>query len=253
MKLIDLLGRTQILFMAFMLSACTIHYRNLVATDENGDPLDGDGDGSGGAGDDDGSDTGGASPSTGGTSPSGSGGAPVSMPEYPDADFVTRGLGEVDHWRGYLFTVTSDDASVTPESFTGSNICVTGTVTDDLESFAMVGFNLAQEVEPVTLVAGEALPTLPGGQGIQIEVVNNTNSLLRIALNSDEAGTEQWCALAPASGSGMIPWGDFRKECWASGGAVYDPTQPITQVYVQVPSQGAPHNFDYCVVHLGYY
>lgn len=168
------------------------------------------------------------------------------------ADFVSGGLGEYGSWKGYLFTAVDDFGStITPSEFTGSDICVSGTVTqnDDWKSWAMVGWNIAQDVDPVTFEGGVVNSIVPDSSGVEVNVVNNSSASLRIQIQSDENGTESWCADLK---NGKLLWSDFKKECWGQGGEVYSGT-PIAQIAVQVPagSNTSDTPFDFCVIHLG--
>lgn len=210
------------------------------AAEEDGgpeDPITGDGDGDG--------DT-------------GSGGG-ATDPNKPDSDFVLggRGTGTTSDgitWDGYMFTVASDisTSTIMPAEFTGSNLCVSGLLAAGYEEWALVGWNIAQEIDPETSMGLAVNSIVPGGAGVNVQVVNPGLSPLRVQIQSDMDATEFWCATAPAAG-GVIPWSSFTKECWSMGGEPYDPTQPIAQIAVQTynPSDSVPQPFEFCVVHIG--
>lgn len=200
--------------------------------------------------------TGGAAPvpgATGGAAPGATGGsAPVGG---TDSDFVTGGLGESGTWKGYLFTAVADNSTITPEAFDGSEICVSGSLEANYEAWAMVGWNIAQTIDETTFEGGAVNAVAPGGTGVSYNIVNNDGTSLRIQIqDSDMPGAQAWCADVPSGGgTGVIPWGDFTKECWMAGGEAYSPTTPIAQVAVQQPaaSETSTTAFSYCVVHLG--
>lgn len=169
-----------------------------------------------------------------------------------DADFVEGGRGTVGTWDGYTFTAVGDNSSIMPTEFMGRNLCVTGTLGASYEEWALVGWNIAQEIDPETFMGGAVNSIAPGGTGVEVQVINNGGSGLRVQIQTDDMATESWCAPVPPAG-GVIPWGDFKKECWTTGGAAYDGQQPIAQVAVQTyaGSNTTPTSFDYCVIHLG--
>ncbi len=204
-----------------------------------------------GDGDDDGpkkpiSGSGGSSAGTGGD------GGDGDAPGATDADFVEGGRGTFGGWDGYMFTAVEAMSSIMPTEFTGRNLCVTGTLGASYEEWALVGWNIAQDIDPETFEGGAVNSISPGGTGVEVQVINNGGSGLRVQIQTDEDATEFWCAPVPPAG-GVIPWSDFKKECWTTGGAAYDGVQPIAQVAVQTyaGSETLPTNFDYCVLHLG--
>ena len=217
--------------------------------------------------------TGGTTPGgTGGTTPGGTGGGTVdgsgggTTTPGGVSDFVMGGLGESGTWKGYLFTTANEAgtgqdgayeaSTIMPAEFTGAQICASGTLVAAYEAFGMIGWNIAQEIDPETMMGGAEMEILPGGTGVDYNVTNAEGSNLRIQIQ-DNSGldTNRWCADIPGGmGSGTIPWSDFRTECWVTTGTVYDPmANPISQVAVQVPASSNMSQtlFDYCVIHLG--
>lgn len=183
---------------------------------------------------------------------------PVNPVVSTDADFVSGGLGTDGTWNGYLFTASDSlGSTISPSEFTGSNLCVTGELAADESwgTWALVGWNIAQDVDPDTFVGGTVNAISPGGLGVDVKVVNNEGTPLRVQIQSDDKGTESWCTDLPSSGEGQIPWSSFKKQCWKDGGETYDGSTPIAQVAVQVPaaSNTSSTPFDYCVTHLGSY
>lgn len=187
---------------------------------------------------------------------SGVGGShPTVVLENPDSDFILGGRGTVGDWDGYLFTVAEEGSFIEPNEIIDSNACVSGILAAGYEQWAMIGWNIAQVIDPETFQGLTPLAMSPGGEGVEVQVLNNAGSGLRVVLHSDEAATESWCAPIPPAG-GVIPWADFRKECWVTGGAgdeVYDGVTPISMVGVLTfsGSDTMPTPFDYCVLHLG--
>lgn len=169
-----------------------------------------------------------------------------------EADFVSGGRGTVGVWDGYLFTVAEADSTISPGEILDSNLCVSGTLGPAYEEWAMLGWNIAQEIDPETFEGGAVNAVSPGGVGVEVRTINNGGSGLRVVIQTDESGSESWCAPVPPAG-GVIPWSDFRKECWTIGGESYDGVTPISLVGVltYAGSDTLPTNFDYCVLHLG--
>lgn len=171
---------------------------------------------------------------------------------YP-SDFVEGGLGESGDWRGYVFTAAEESSTIEPEEFLGDVVCADGLLAAGFEEWALVGWNIAQEIDEETLVGGAVSAIVPGGTGVAYNVVNLGTSGLRIQIQADDMGAESWCAPLPDENPGVIPWGDFKKSCWTTGGEVYDPSTPLAQIAVQTYSfsDTQPTGFEYCVIHLG--
>lgn len=188
----------------------------------------------------------------------GTGGDGGADPNKPDADFVQGGLGQSSDgaWSGYTFSTaeTATTTTIEPDSFPGSNLCVTGTMAAGYEEWALVGWNIAQELDPETMMGGDVNAIAPGSTGVNVKVRNNGGSGLRVQIQSDEDATESWC-LNITGDDVDYPWSAFKKECWTSGGEVYDPATPIAQIAVQTynGSDTMPTAFDYCVIHIGPY
>jgi hypothetical protein len=118
----------------------------------------------------------------------------------------------------------------------------------------LVGWNIAQELDPETNEGGAVLAIEPGGTGVNVQVRNNGASGLRVQIQTDDLGTESWCLNIVGDG-GDYPWSAFRKQCWVTTGEVYDGVTPIAQIAVQTfnGSDTMPSAFDYCVLHIGPY
>jgi hypothetical protein len=196
--------------------------------DGDGDlPGDGDGDGLGGGG--------------------GGGG------EDYTADFVEAGLGTAGDWNGYLVTAAEAGSSISPSEITTNEVCVSGMLGAGYEEWALVGWNIAQVIDEETGEGGEVQAIAPGGTGVVVDVANLGGSGLRVQIQTDDLGTQSWCAPVPDGGAGVIAWEDFRTECWTTTGEAYDGTTPIAQVAVQTyaASDTTPTEFEYCVLDLG--
>lgn len=174
------------------------------------------------------------------------------------SDFVVGGLGESAEtdspkWRGYMFTAAGTNSTISPEEFLGQEICASGQLGANYEEWALVGWNIAQEIDEETLDGGAVNAISPGGSGVAYDIVNLGTSGLRIQIQADDMGVERWCAKVPSTNPGVIPWEDFRKECWNTEGAAYDPSTPLAQIGVQTfaASETLPTEFNYCVIHLG--
>lgn len=169
------------------------------------------------------------------------------------SDFVEGGLGESGDWRGYVFTAAEENSQITPEEFLGDVVCAEGVLGAGYEEWALVGWNIAQEIDEETQKGGAVNAIVPGGTGVAYDIANLGSSGLRIQIQADDMGADSWCAPVPNENPGVIPWEDFRKECWTMGGATYDPSTPLAQVAVQTyaDSESQPTAFNYCVINLG--
>lgn len=192
--------------------------------------------------------TGSGGSSSGGSNSGGgdAGGAPGTDPK---SEFVTDGLGESGDWKGYLWTAAETGSTIEPGEFTGDIICAEGTLGAAYEEWAMVGWNINQEVGEDGM-GGDVLDMVPGGTGVTYSVENRSTTVgLRIQIQSTDESS--WCA-AVDEPSGTIPWDEFTVDCWEDGGEVYDPSTPISQISVQAysPSNMKTSDFDYCVINL---
>lgn len=169
-----------------------------------------------------------------------------------ESDFVLGGRGTFGDWDGYLFTAAEAGSTIWPSEIVDSRACVSGTLAPGYEQWAMIGWNIGQDIDPETFQGLTPTAIAPGGIGVEVQVLNPGASGLRVELLSDDLGTESWCAHVPGAG-GVIPWSAFSKECWAAGGEPYDRVTPITVVGVltYAGSDTLPTAFDYCVLHLG--
>lgn len=177
--------------------------------------------------------------------------------ETSDWSFVSGGLGtsQDGSWRGYFWSSARVGSSITPDSFTGDSVCVSGRLGAGYEHWAMVGWNIAQEIDPVTGEGGLLWAIEPGGSGLRVALSNELGNDLRLQIQTDASGADSYCAAVPEGGSGVVPWSSFTKACWlgSEAGPAYSPAIQIAQVAVAVfaNSNSAPTSFSYCVLDLG--
>jgi hypothetical protein len=139
-----------------------------------------------------------------------------------------------------------------PTEFMEPVLAVSGVLGAGYEEWALIGWNIAQDLDPETLEGGEVRAISPGGAGVNVRVANNAISGLRLQIQTDANASESWCAALPPSG-GLVPWSHFTKECWVPGGEVYDGVTPIAVVALVTfaSSETVPTLFDFCVLELG--
>ncbi len=180
------------------------------------------------------------------------GGAPQAGSQKEPADFVRGGRGTAGTWDGYLFPTATSGSPPSPTEFIGSELCIYGELAPGYEEWAAIGWHIAQVIDAETFEGGEAQSITPGGTGVEVEVLNNANSAIRVDLYSDASATESWCAPTPPHG-GIIPWSSFKKDCWLLGGEPYDGVTPLSTILVTTFGSSAtqPTPFDYCVLHIG--
>jgi hypothetical protein len=102
----------------------------------------------------------------------------------------------------------------------------------------MVGFNINQ-------VNGSGTPaenTTLGGAGVNLSVVNETSSAMRIQIQSApnaDGSINTWCVEVEGSG-GFYPWNRFNTACWAPAEGVIYNGEPVNVVAITVSG----HNVD---------
>lgn len=185
----------------------------------------------------------------------GQGGAPGSGVEGPDSTFAMDGIGTSGSWEGYLYSFSAPASEVSPNCFVGEQVCVHGTMAGGYTEWVNVGWNIAQDVDPETFEGGDIHAISPGADGVRVETANLAGSGLRVQIQTDPEASEFWCAPMPASGSGVLLWEDFTKECWVPGGEPYDGVSPISQIAVQsyAGSGTLPTPFHYCLIDIAPY
>lgn len=173
------------------------------------------------------------------------------------------------NWFGYAFTSRYGSATISPDDFEDAKdwpLCASGAVPASTQGAhgAMIGWSInegPEEGDPV-------LDTTPTLEGISYSIRANggTTAQLRMQIQglkghmseeecANETGrcgpTDRWCANIGTSGSGFVQWDQFNTECWTDdSGEAYDPSIPISQVLVTVPSAATAVNFDFCVDEL---
>ncbi len=212
-----------------------------------------------------GSTTGGSSSSSSGTSAGGAGGSSsagggsTASGDRPAGYFKTSdwNVSKVD-WHGCVWTgkdsdVSGSDTSVVPADFTkdtkdGGPYKISGSVFNDYNSVALIGFNLNEapngksdqcKNDP-TVKDGPPNVTMPtDAKGIAINWTAAKLPLtFRIQIQGIKGATDanqRWCAtIKDASGPSFVPWSEFNTTCWDNKGNAYK-NEPIDAIAFQVP------------------
>ena len=167
-----------------------------------------------------------------------------------DSTFATDGYGTSGAWSGYLFTANDAMTTVSPACPTpcfvgaGAKLCASGSVGATYGSFAMIGYNVNQNV------SGTAPATwTTTGTGISVNVSNPGQTPMRIKVT---VGTTDYCTdLSTAGGAQTKVWADFKTMCWGTAGVVLPAGSAITSVALQVPgTEAAATPYNFCVVNL---
>jgi hypothetical protein len=216
-----------------------------------------------------GSASGGSGAPAGGSGAGGSSGSGTNPPGYwLSKDWnVTTADWHGCAWTGVDSTVTGSTTSAKPQDFTSSHVatdpyCVSGTVFNNYNSVALLGFNIS---EPATSSATQcqysaANATKAGPPGIvptQTGIAFNfseTSALdIRIQIQGSNGGTDatnRWCYdLLGVQSPAFAPFNKFNTKCWVDpstpAGTAYA-NQPIDAVVFLVPGTAAsttPYNF----------
>jgi hypothetical protein len=162
------------------------------------------------------------------------------------------GYASVCNWGGYAWTYAGPatagvNGTVSSIEAAGS-LCYSGVVAaqENYGGIAMLGFNINQ-------VDGQGTPadnTTLGGAGINLSLVNETSSPLRVQIQSapDAAGSiATWCVEVEGSG-GFYRWDQFNTACWApEEGTTYN-GEPVNVIAVTVSGQNVEdHEFAFCL------
>jgi hypothetical protein len=162
------------------------------------------------------------------------------------------GYASVCNWGGYSWTHAGPaepgvNGTVSTIASTGS-LCYSGVVAahEGYDGIAMLGLNINQIDGANTLAENTTL----GGAGINLSLVNETSSPLRIQIQSapDAAGSiATWCVEVRGSG-GFYAWNEFNTQCWSpETGVVYN-GEPVNVVAVTVSGQNIDdHEFAFCL------
>jgi len=225
--------------------------------------------------------TGGAAAGSGGSNDAGAdlpgtGGVPSRPAGYwMSSDWSLTGV----NWAGCVWTqvdsnVAGSTTSISPQDFTTNHqpsdpYHVSGSVFNDYNSVAMVGFNLNEAItgdsnqcahsvfEPTTVLPpGVNLPGSVGGLTIDW---SGTAPNFRIELrgpNGINDGTQRWCSnITDIAGPTFVPLSSFNTKCWLpSSGAAYN-GEMVSSVVFSVPgtvSKKASFDFTISRFNVGY-
>ena len=197
----------------------------------------------------------------------------------PPGYYVTKdwNVTSVD-WHGCVWTYVDDTVrlsttNITPLDFTtatteGGPYSVTGTVFNDYNSFAMVGFNLNESVTGSSTqcahdlskieAVGPPAATMPGSAtGIAFNWSRGQASTnFRIQIQSSDAYTNanhRWCAAIPDAGASFIRFSDFYTQCWYLGtvnspGTQYDGEPIDAVVFLVAGTEPQRTPFDFTII-----
>jgi hypothetical protein len=238
--------------------------------------------GGGGTG---GSPTGGTANPTGGTATGGAATGGSGSTSRPAGYYYTRdwAVTSVDWhgcvWTGIDSTISGSTTSITPKDFmavaNGGPYKVSGTVYNNYDAVAMIGFNLNEAItgdanqcknNPAAATANGP-PAIPSSQltaytGIAVNwsAATAPPTSFRIQIQGVDGSTNanhRWCAtITDTAGPSHVKWTDFYTQCWYVGvagqspGTQFNPaTDTIDAVVFLVPgtvAQLAP--FDFTIV-----
>jgi hypothetical protein len=209
-----------------------------------------------------GSTTAGGTTASSGTGSGGSGSSGANPPGY----YMTEdwNVTSVD-WHGCVWTaidsLTNSNTSISPQDFMsgtpeGGPYRVSGTLFNDYNSFAMVGFALNEAVtgsstqcqynpDAASLPESPAatVPSSATGIAISWSEARIPSTAFRIFIQAVGGATnaaDRWCAtIADTGGPSFVRFTDFYTQCWYVGTAISPGTQyagePINAVAFQVP------------------
>jgi hypothetical protein len=226
-----------------------------------------------------GSNSGGSSGSaSGGSGSGGSGSGGSSSTGNPPGYWMTKdwNVTSVDWhgcvWTGIDSTVASSTTTITPQDFTaaateGGPYEVSGTVFNDYNAVAMIGFSLNEATngksdqckynKAASTAAGPPVATMPSSAtGIAVnwsaKVAPVTAFRIQIqGVNGATDPTNRWCAtITDAQGPSFVPFTSFSTQCWtgATNPVAYK-NEPIDAVVFLVPGTiTAKAPFDFTIV-----
>jgi len=222
--------------------------------------------------------TGGSATGVGGSNSTGTGGAP-SNGTNPPGYYSTKSDWSVTTadwhgcvWTGIDSTVTGSTTTITPKDFTaatkeGGPYEVSGSVFNDYNAVAMLGFNLNEAVTgdskqcqynaAAASQAGPPAATVPSSAtGIAVnwsaKVAPPTSFRIQIqGVDGATNANHRWCAtITDAQGPSFVPFTSFYTQCWNVGTTMSSGTQyagdAIDAVVFLVPgtvAQKAPFDF----------
>jgi hypothetical protein len=178
----------------------------------------------------------------------------VDCGQNPTGDFAVNSYGyaSVCNWGGYSWTYAGPadpGVNATVSSIAGSGgLCYSGVVAaqENYGGIAMVGFNINQS----DAANSPAENITVGGDGINLSLVNETSSALRIQIQSapDASGSiKSWCVEVQGSG-GFYPWSQFNTQCWDAATGVAYAKEPVNVVAITVVGNNiADREFSFCL------
>lgn len=213
-----------------------------------------------------------AATTTAGTTTTGGGGATSTVTSTTTGGTAPPGWWTYEplNWAGCAWTgidtVQGSTTTIVPQDFTtghspGDGYCVQGTVHDDYESVALLGFNLAEDIstadcsyDPADAMSEGPPGVTMGGSGIAVNFEKSVASTLRIQIQGPDGATDatdRWCAtITEVSGKVFVPYSEFVTECWegASNPVPYN-NEPISAVVFLVPgaAEGNFTNYGFCI------
>jgi len=212
--------------------------------------------------------TGGVVPGTGGAGGTATSGAGGSGTGGVSGTGDPPGYVRYNNWFGCAWTAVEDNnlygTTITPQDFTaratGTPFCATGTVGNDYEAVALLGFNIQESVqeaeghclyEVVEMTASGPPSVQPTGTGVAFNFVKNIATTLRIQIQGSDGHrdpNDRWCwNIDDPTGPVFAPYSEFVTECWEGGTPVPYANQPISAVVFLVPGDPVPTQFDFCV------
>jgi len=153
----------------------------------------------------------------------------------------------------------------------GDGYCVTGTVFNDYNAVALLGFNLNQpntdscayKTPDPNAVGTPAVTTMAGATGLAINFAKTTAPIFRVqiedatgALTGAAGANDRWCYnITDAAGPIFVPYTKFNTKCWGTAGDVnnplgtyYDGSKMIDAVVFLVPGTTASTTpYSFCV------
>lgn len=162
------------------------------------------------------------------------------------------GYASVCNWGGFSWTYAGPagaGVNDTVSSITKSDdLCYSGVVAaqENYGGIAMVGFNINQ-------VNGSGTPadnTALGGAGVNLSLVNETSSPMRIQIQSApnaDGSIQTWCVEIKGSG-GFYRWDEFNTTCWAPEEGVIYGGEPVNVIALTVSGHNAEdREFSFCL------
>ena len=137
--------------------------------------------------------------------------------------------------------------------------CVSGTVYQNYDSVALLGFNLNETptgsatqcaYNPAAAnMMGPPGVTL-GGTGIAVNWSKSVGSVLRIQVQgpNGQDPNSRWCStITAATSPTFVPYTAFNTKCWDGTGTTFNPSTPISAISFLVPGALTPTPFNYCI------